>query len=128
MKRNTIQCALVLDTVKKLSSHATANEIYDEISKEHPNISRGTVYRNLQKLCESGEIRKVEIPDGADHFDHLCHNHYHVQCVSCERVFDVDMKYMDNITDNINNSNGFEFFDHNIIFKGLCPECQKKDS
>ena len=61
IKRNTIQCALVLETVNKLHRHATADEIYNDIVKEHPNISKGTVYRNLQRLCEKGDIRKREI-------------------------------------------------------------------
>ena len=93
MKRNTIQSSLVLETVRKLQCHATADEVYSEIIKTYPTISRGTVYRNLQRLCETGEIRKREIPDGADRFDHLCDDHYHIRCVKCGRVFDVDMEY-----------------------------------
>ena len=54
MKRNTIQRLLVLETVNKLQCHATADEIYRAIVKEHPNISRATVYRNLNSLSESG--------------------------------------------------------------------------
>ena len=62
MKRNTIQRMLVLETVNKLQCHATADEIYRAIVKDHPNISRATVYRNLNSLSESGDIRKREIP------------------------------------------------------------------
>lgn len=125
IKRNTIQCTLVLETVKKLKSHATADEIYGEIIKEHPNISRGTVYRNLQRLCEMGEIRKREIPDGADRFDHLCHDHYHVRCIKCGRVFDVDMEYIPDFEKAVSDTHGFVFTGHDIIFKGICPECNK---
>ena len=74
-KRNTVQRALVLKTVKALQSHASADEIYNTIVKEYPDISRGTVYRNLNLLCEMGEIQKREIPGGADRFDHICGNH-----------------------------------------------------
>lgn len=126
IRRHTIQCALVLETVKKLRCHATADEIYDALVKEHPNISRGTVYRNLQRLCEMGEIRKREIPDGADRFDHLCSNHYHVRCVKCGRVFDVDMEYMADIDKSIKDTHGFVFTGHDIVFKGICPECKNK--
>lgn len=75
IRRNTIQCTLVLEAVNELSCHATADEIYEKISRTHANISRGTVYRNLQRLCEDGRIRKREIPGGADRFDQLCTNH-----------------------------------------------------
>ena len=71
IQRHTIQCALVLEAVDSLRDHATAEEVYEAVAKEHPHIGRGTVYRNLQKLAEAGEIMKVEVPGGADRYDHL---------------------------------------------------------
>ena len=126
-RRKTIQCDLVLEAVKNLHCHATADEIYGEIVKTHPNVSKGTVYRNLQRLCETGDIRKREIPGGADRFDHICSNHYHVRCINCGHVFDVDMEYMGNIEKSIKNTHGFVFTGHDIVFKGICPDC-KSDS
>ena len=123
IKRNTIQCSLILEAVRKLHCHATADEICDEIVKKHPNISKATVYRNLNRLAETGEIRKIEIPDGPDCFDHLCHQHYHVKCAKCGRVFDVDMDYMADLGKNIKDTHGFKFIGHNIIFQGICPDC-----
>lgn len=125
IKRNTIQCTLVLEAVNKLKCHATAEEVYSELVREHPSISRATVYRNLQRLCEDGEIRKREIPNGADCFDHLCSDHYHVRCTSCGRVFDVDMDYMTDLQQSIKNTHGFVLTGHDIIFKGICPSCGK---
>lgn len=125
VRRNTIQCALVLEAVRQLMCHATADEIYEELIHKHPNISRGTVYRNLQRLCETGQIRKVEIPCGADRFDHHCSDHYHISCVRCGHVFDVDLAYMADLEQSITNTHGFVFTEHDIIFKGVCPDCQK---
>lgn len=127
IKRNTIQYALVLEAVNKLQCHATADEIYNLLVKEHSNIGRGTVYRNLQKLCENGEIRKWEIPGGADRFDHLCHDHYHIRCTSCGYVFDVDMDYMADLEKAIHDLQGFELTGHDIVFKGICPKCKDRD-
>ena len=79
-KRNTIQRSLVLNAVNKLQCHATADEVYDEIAKEHPNISKATVYRNLKLLSDMGVIRRMEVPGGADRFDHRCQEHCHVRC------------------------------------------------
>ena len=124
--RNTIQRTLVLDMVNKLKCHATADEIYDAIAQEHPNISRGTVYRNLNRLSEMGEIRKMEIPGGADRFDHRCHDHCHVRCEKCGRVFDVDMDYVTGLEKNIRDAHGFDFTGYDILFKGICPACQKE--
>lgn len=126
IKRYTIQCGLVLDAVRALQCHATADEVYEYIAKSHPSIGRGTVYRNLQRLCETGEIQKIEVPNGADRFDHICIDHYHVRCSECGRVFNVDMPYMQGLEKNIKSTNGFVFTGHNLVFKGICPDCQKK--
>ncbi|MGL5514516.1 MAG: Fur family transcriptional regulator [Sporomusa sp.] len=122
-KRSTVQRSLVLEAVKELQCHATADEIYNTIVKKHPNISRGTVYRNLSLLCDIGEIHKVEMPVGADCYDYLCHEHYHVRCVKCGRVFDVEMEFISDLEKNIKDARGFKFTGHDIVFKGICPKC-----
>lgn len=122
-KSNTIQRSLVLKTVKELQFHATADEVYDTIVKKHSDISRGTVYRNLNLLSDIGEIRKLEMPSGADRFDHICHEHYHTRCIKCGRVFDVEMDFIADLETNIKDTHGFKFTGHDIIFKGICPEC-----
>ena len=125
MKRHTIQRSLVFEAVNKLQCHATADEIYKIIVKEHPNVSRATVYRNLNLLSEMGDIRKIEIPGGADRFDHLCHDHCHVKCEKCGRFFDVDMEYITGLEKSIKNDRGFTFTGYDIIFRGVCPDCQE---
>lgn len=123
-KRNTIQRSLVFEAVNRLQCHATADEIYEDIVREHPHISRATVYRNLNMLSEAGEIRKLEMPGGADRFDHICRDHCHVRCEKCGRVFDVDMDFVAGLEKNIRDSRGFEFTGYDIIFRGICPRCR----
>ena len=122
--RNTIQRTLVLETVRKLRCHATADQIYEEITKEHPTISKATVYRNLSLLSEIGEIRRLEIPGGADCFDHRVHHHCHVRCDKCGRVFDVDMEFVTGLEKGIHDAHGFSFTGYDILFHGICPDCQ----
>lgn len=122
--RNTIQCALVYETVKRLKCHASADEVYSAIAQEHPTISRATVYRNLNRLTETGQILKIKMPGGADRFDHQCFAHYHVQCVRCEKVFDVDMAYLGDLEKGIKDAHGFVFLGHDIIFRGICAACK----
>ena len=126
IKRNTIQRALVLEAVNKLKCHATADEIYNLVVSEYPNISKVTVYRNLNQLADSGEIRKLEVPGGADRFDHPPHNHYHARCLECGDVFDVDMDYISDLEKKIRDTHGFVFQGHDLMFKGICSECRKK--
>ncbi len=124
-KRSTIQRTLVLETVKELQCHVTADEVYDMIVKKHSNISRGTVYRNLNLLSDIGEIRKVEMPNGPDCYDHICHEHYHARCIKCGRIFDVEMELIADLEKNIKDTHGFLFTGHDIFFKGICLECNK---
>lgn len=123
--KKTLQSMMVLDAVRKLHCHATADEVYAEVIKTYPNISRGTVYRNLNRLSELGEIHKRELPGGADGFDHRCDDHYHARCEVCGRVFDVDMDYIPNLADHIADTHGFLFTHSDIVFKCICPECQQ---
>ena len=124
-RHNTIQRSLVLDVVNRLKSHATADEVYAEVAATHPNISKATVYRNLNLLSEMGMIRKLEIPGGADRFDHICKEHCHVKCEKCGRVFDIEIPYIDGLENRVENRNGFEITGYDILFRGICPDCQK---
>ena len=123
--RNTIQRALVLEAVNTLQCHATADEVYEAIVKEHPTVSKATVYRNLNLLSEMGEIRKMEIPGGPDRFDHRCHDHCHIRCKQCGRVFDVDMEYVSGLEKGIRDTHGFAFTGYDILFRGICPDCRE---
>lgn len=124
--KKPVQSILVLDAVRRLHCHASADEVYEEISKEFPTISRGTVYRNLNHLAELGEIQKRELPGGADEFDHRCDTHYHARCEKCGRIFDVDMPYVSDLTKHITDQHGFIFTSADIIFKCICPDCQSQ--
>ena len=90
-RRNTIQKDLVRNTVYEMRRHVTANEVYEFIKEAYPTIGKGTVYRNLDILVEEGALRKVEVPDGSNRFDFTLKNHYHVRCIKCGEIFDVDM-------------------------------------
>lgn len=123
VRRNTIQNELVLNAVRTLKRHVSADDVYEYLSKEHPTISRGTVYRNLNILSEEGKIKKVKTSDGADIFDFSLHNHYHVKCVSCGNVSDVDMDVLTDLESKIKDKQGFEFYGYDIFFEGICPKC-----
>ena len=125
--RNTKQRDLVAKLMQNNFSHPTADEIYENARLENPHISRGTVYRNLNFLAESGAIQKIVVPNGADHFDSTLETHYHFACNVCGKMFDVPR----NVTLEIHNAveemqkQGFSIEGHNLIFTGICPECRK---
>jgi len=125
-RRNTIQKELVLNAVLEMHRHVTAEEVYNFIKNEHPTIGKGTVYRNLGILVDEGKVRKVEIPGGADCFDFMLKKHYHVKCIKCGSVFDVDMDEIKELESLIHDKQGFEFLDYDILFKAICRGCQNK--
>lgn len=126
MKRNTIQKKLILDAVNALCIHPTADEIHEHIVKEHPTISKGTVYRNLNSMCDDGAVYRVRVPGAPDRFDFTLDPHYHFVCRECKRVFDVDMGYMSEIENKVPNKMGFVIEGHELIFSGVCKNCQHK--
>lgn len=124
-RRNTIQRTLVLNAVKHLGNHPTADEIYEFISKDYPSIGKGTVYRNLGILVQKKTLLKIEIPDASDRYDHNNAMHYHVRCISCGKVEDVTTKAMPDLKDCVTDAHDFTLTEYDILFKGLCPQCRE---
>ena len=115
----------ILAALRSTRSHPTAEAIYEAVANQDPNISLATVYRNLNVLAEEGKLRKIEMADGADRFDHTCMEHYHVKCICCGAVTDVDMANVPDLLADINNTSGMQFLSFDILFKGICQNCQK---
>lgn len=125
-QRNTKQRQIVLDTVMGRCDHPTVDEIYEEIHKSHPKVSKGTVYRNLNVLSENGEITHVRVP-AADRYDSRLDKHYHLICMKCGKVTDAPIEYREEYDKSIFEQTGFAVNRHRMIFEGICSECQKKD-
>jgi len=106
-------------------SHPGADWIYDQVRKEIPNISMGTVYRNLKLLAQDGQIREIEIPGSLSRFDGKKHNHYHFRCEKCGHLFDLDEVKDRTMETNIAQKTGFKVKRHYLEFIGLCLDCQK---
>ncbi|NMP38396.1 MAG: transcriptional repressor [Clostridiales bacterium] len=126
MQRNTLQRELVLDAVCSLKNHPTPEQVYDYLSERYPSISRSTVYRNINILCQNGQLLRVEVPNAADHVDQTTRPHYHMVCHGCSRVFDVDSDISAPLSNGIGSRNGFRIDGCYVIYTGLCPECLKK--
>ena len=104
--------------------HPTADALYADIREEFPNISLGTVYRNLNLLVELGEIQKFNFGDGSDHFDSKTLPHYHFVCKCCHQVSDLPMGPLDEI-----NSLAQRYYDgtiegHSTTYYGICQVCK----
>jgi len=125
MQRNTVQRQIILETFNKFITHPTVDELYSEIQKSHPSISKTTIYRNLRQLAQGGQIGKIALPNDVERYDKRTDQHYHFQCKSCRELFDVDIDYLDGINEKVQEKYGIQVEEHDIIFKGICSQCKR---
>ncbi|MCL1992030.1 MAG: transcriptional repressor [Spirochaetes bacterium] len=123
MSRNTVQRQIILAGLQRLNSHPTIDEVYAEVQKEHPAISKTTVYRNLRNLADEGIIRQVALPDGLERYDGFAARHYHFNCTRCGCISDVAVEYLQSLDDSIEQSYGFRVEGHDTVFTGACQDC-----
>lgn len=123
--RNTHQRSLILDLIKKNPDHPTADEVYELARRRDPTISKGTVYRNLSFLSERGEIQKIPMPFGADHYDFNLGDHYHFVCKNCFKVVDAKIDYLEALNHASAQLPDYETERHSVMLIGLCPKCNK---
>lgn len=103
--------------------HPTADVIYMNVRKQNPNISLGTVYRNLNLLADIGEIQRLRVGDGMDHFDADISPHYHFVCTECDSVIDLEMESIDTINDVAAKGFDGKIAGHVTYFYGTCSAC-----
>lgn len=114
----------ILEVLYSTKAHPTADAIYEEVRKKIPNISLGTVYRNLAKLSEDNTIIKVNAGTGGEHFDGNPAPHYHVVCTQCGAIDDIDADPLEEV--NLWAAKNFkgEIYKHSTIFFGKCERCK----
>lgn len=119
--RNTRQKELILDIINKSYSHPNAYDIYLECRKIIPNISLGTVYRNLNTLVNTNTIQKIKSNDNIDRYDKI-KNHSHFICIKCNKIIDINKKfdYNEYVGDN-------KVLSLKVILEGLCKDCLEKE-
>jgi len=116
----------VLEELRKLDSHPTAVELFEIVRTRLPNISLGTVYRNLDLLVQSGEARRLEFSGAKARFDGKPGHHYHIRCVRCRRVDDVHDLPPGFAVGQVRQLSGYEVLGCRLEFFGICPECKTR--
>jgi Fur family ferric uptake transcriptional regulator len=124
-QRMTRQRRIILEELRKLKSHPTADELYDAVRERLPRISLGTVYRNLDVLQENGEVLKLESAGSQKRFDGDTHPHYHVRCVHCGRVGDVENEVAELDVTGFS-APGFTITGGTVEFYGICDLCRER--
>lgn len=118
------QRELILNAVKDNTVHPTADFIYDYLKKDNPNLSLGTVYRNLSQLVNHGYIQKVSMPGLPDRFDANVIEHNHMICDVCGNIQDIHSDILKNIPSAISNELDIEITSCTVILHGICKNCR----
>ena len=119
--RNTKQKNLIYSIVNSSNSHLDAYHIYEICRNKIPNISLGTVYRNLSNLVSEGKIIKINV-NGFDRYDKNI-KHAHFVCSNCKDIIDI----CDDILINKDSIEGNLVVDYEIKIKGICKKCIRKE-
>ena len=112
----------IIDELCQRHDHPTAEELYLALKTKMPNLSLGTVYRNLNMLSDDGTIQKLSV-GGADHFDGNAMNHYHMLCSECKRLYDVAYPVLEDIEKKAVDFVDGKITSHTITFVGVCNGC-----
>lgn len=121
--RMTRQRKVILEELRKVNTHPSADEVYELVRKRLPRISLGTVYRNLEILSERGDIQKLELGCTLKRFDGVAENHYHIRCIDCGRVVDAPAGCGIQINHQLKNATNYKIIGHKLEFIGICPAC-----
>lgn len=124
--RMTKQRQTILNVLRSTTSHPTADWIYEEVRKQIPNISLGTVYRNLSILKEMGEVMELDFGSTFSRYDGNPKNHYHFSCSQCGRVYDVNLDLLASLDEEASQATGHKINHHRLEFYGVCKQCLTK--
>ena len=123
MRKFSQQRAAILEELSAVTSHPTAAEIYALVRRRIPNISLGTVYRNLSMLADDGTILRITTGEGTERFDADTSDHYHFCCSCCGRVSDLPLPFHGELNRAVEAATGARVHRHNLIFYGECAQC-----
>lgn len=123
VQRYSRQRELIYNAVRASRDHPTAEMVYAALKGDHPNLSLGTVYRNLHLLAREGKLRRMPFP--VERFDGEVTPHHHFCCEACGRVMDVSLPY-DASLDRAAAGCGLVTY-HATVFYGLCTQCRQAE-
>ena len=124
--RMTHQRAIILEELRSVTSHPTADELYALVKKRLPRISLATVYRNLETLTQAGMVSKLAIRGRQKRFDGNLSLHDHITCTVCNRIDDIFPGEDDAQTPLPPGKLGYKLSEMRVHYYGICPECQRK--
>lgn len=126
IRKNSRKRQAILDTLCMSREHPTAEMLYNALKPEYPELSLGTVYRNLSVLTQDGLVADIGSINGQEHYDANLNPHAHFICRNCRRVSDLDIpESFEELCREIDTRYGCAPTGCSLTFTGLCLECRE---
>ena len=127
--RRSKQRDTIYDILANDHTHPSAEDIFAKAREVIPDISLGTVYRNLNFLADNDMIRRLHVGDSIVHYDGNMTPHYHMICEECGKIVDitVDKETMLSLADHVEEETGAQLRSIKILFHGICKDCAKRN-
>ena len=122
--RMTVQKRVIMEELANTREHPTAEDLYGRVKERLPEISIGTVYRNLELLTRSGAAQKLIDSKRKNRFDGNPRRHFHIECSKCGRVDDLPEDLAEVLKRDIDMETGYEITGYSLYFYGICPDCK----
>ena len=117
----------ILQKIRGTHIHPTAEWVYQELKNEYPDLSLGTVYRNLTRFKEDGTIRSLGVINGQEHFDGELNAHDHFLCVECGQILDLARPaFLEESIEHLEKTGNLVVRSYDLLLRGPCPDCCKK--
>lgn len=121
-KRYSRQRELIYQTLMETDQHPTAEMVYHWLKPTNPNLSLGTVYRNLNLLADEGTISRMSFP--VERYDANTQPHAHLKCQTCGKVYDIHLAHDQGICDKAIMQSGHQIVGYDLTFQGECVHCK----
>lgn len=125
--RITPQRIAILKAFLNTDQHPGVEHVYQQVKIDFPTTSLATVYKTVNLLKEIDEILEISFTDQGNRYDgNKPYPHPHLICTSCDSIIDPDVSFLEQITDEVTKSTGYQITSHQVELFGICPTCQKK--
>lgn len=126
MRKLTKQRQVILEAIENSQGHMTADEIHSKLKEQGDSVGIATIYRNLNVLYEDHLINRVRHPEFGYIYDKNTYKHYHLHCIQCNKIEDVELKLPDSIKKEVEAALNCKVLEHELTFEGICSECSVK--
>ena len=128
MKKHSRKRDAILEKIRSTKTHPSADWVFTELRPEIPDLSLGTVYRNIALFKKEGLLASVGVVDGVEHYDGNVQPHSHFICEKCGKIIDIDVPRNPGLDEKVGETYGAKVLHHQTIFYGICKHCLQERS